>query len=243
MTTDTVRTARLSTYSRTATVAITPIAILASGAKADVYSQTGLSIAISANSGTGSFDLTGPGGVAVVTVEFGGYFGYCKLRGNDLGWMGINQRSSITRDYWYGGLPVAAGATWNNPGRTAGQFTGNINSIQSNVSYGNINLGTTTGGDFNDDPMGLGDTGQTWYLLFRMSHDVYTDNYGWLSFDAYDGDLPYITITGWGWDDTGSTIAAGATSGSTAVPGLGGLAALALGAGGLRGRRQRGAAS
>ena len=91
-----------------------------------------------------------------------------------------------------------------------------------------------------------GNTGQTWYLLFKTTgSDGFEGNYGWLSFAGYaDGTTnSYITITGWGWDDTGSTIAAGQTAGSTAVPGLGGLAALAIGAGGLRGRRQRATAS
>jgi hypothetical protein len=45
-----------------------------------------------------------------------------------------------------------------------------------------------------------------------------------------------MQITGWGWDDSGSPIAAGFTG--TAVPGGGGLFALAIGAAGLRGRRR-----
>lgn len=141
---------------------------------------------------------------------------------------------------------MSSGATWNNLGRVAGDFTGTTNSINSSSNFGDINWGKSSAGGFLDDPQGVGNTGQSWYLLFKTSgSDGFEGNYGWLSFDGYaDGTTnSYITITGWGWDDTGATIAAGQTAGSTAVPGLGGLAALAIGAGGLRGRRQRATAS
>ena len=63
-------------------------------------------------------------------------------------------------------------------------------------------------------------------------------NYGWLSFEAYiDGTTnSTMNVTGWAFDDTGATIKAGSIG--DPVPGPGGLAALALGAYGLRSRRR-----
>jgi hypothetical protein len=70
------------------------------------------------------------------------------------------------------------------------------------------------------------------------------DVYGRLSFTAtIDGFVGiggtadnYMQITGWGWDDSGSALGAGVTA--AAVPGGGALAALAMGAAGVRGRRR-----
>jgi len=65
------------------------------------------------------------------------------------------------------------------------------------------------------------------------------NNYGWvrLSFgntlDATTG----FTVVDWAYDNTGAAILAGQTT--SAVPGAGALAALAVGASGLRGRRSR----
>ncbi|MCP4837221.1 MAG: hypothetical protein GY895_20945 [Phycisphaera sp.] len=240
---------RLSNYKVAAkAVALTPVATMAGAASADVYSNTDLSITVTSTTAITQFEMTGAGGATVRTFSAaGGGASYASIKGNDLQWMGLNQGTALSAS-WFGGLPVSEGATWNNLGRTTGDFagTGPGNSITSSASFGDINWGSTSSGGFGEDPQGVGNTGQTWYLLFKTTgSDSYQGNYGWLSFDAYaDGTTSsYITITGWGWDDTGATIAAGQTAGSTAVPGLGGLAALAIGAGGLRGRRQRATAS
>ncbi|MDE0889175.1 MAG: hypothetical protein OSA40_06920 [Phycisphaerales bacterium] len=237
---------RLSNYKFAAkAAALTPVALLASGAAADIYSNTSLSITVGSTTANTTFGMTGAGGATVRTFSAaGGSASYASIKGGDFQWMGLRQQNATNN--WFGGLPVSSGATWNNLGRTSGEFTGTNNSISSAANFGDINWGKTSAGGFNDDPQGVGNTGQTWYVLFKTTgSDGYQGNYGWLSFDAYaDGTTSsYITITGWGWDDTGSTIAAGQTAGSNAVPGLGGLAALAIGAGGLRGRRQRAAAS
>ncbi|MDG1360602.1 MAG: hypothetical protein P8P71_09180 [Phycisphaerales bacterium] len=244
---------RMSNYKLAAkAVALTPVAAMAGVASADVYSNTGLSITVTSTTANTNFEMTGAGGATVRTFSAaGGGASYASVKGNGLRWMGIDQRIPTggvggSASNWFGGLPVSAGATWNNLGRTAGEFTGTNNSITTSAGFGDINWGKSSSGGFADDPQGVGNTGQTWYLLFKTTgSDGYEGNYGWLSFDAYaDGTTnSYITITGWGWDDAGSTIAAGQTAGSTAVPGLGGLAALAIGAGGLRGRRQRATAS
>lgn len=60
------------------------------------------------------------------------------------------------------------------------------------------------------------------------------DAFGWVEF-GWDGDV--MTIYDWAYDTTGGSIAAGDV-GATAVPGATGLAALALGAAGLRRKRK-----
>ena len=244
---------RMSNYKFAAkAAALTPVAAMAGVASADVYSNTGLSITVNSTSPNTQFAMTGEDGRKVRTFSAaGGGVSYASVKGDSLQWMGIRQAIASGgvgggASNWFGGLPVSVDATWNSLGRTTGDFTGTNNSITSSAGFGDINWGKSSAGGFGDDPQGVGNTGQTWYLLFKTTgSDGYEGNYGWLSFDGYaDGPTnSYITITGWGWDDTGSTIAAGQTAGSTAVPGLGGLAALAIGAGGLRGRRQRATAS
>jgi hypothetical protein len=51
---------------------------------------------------------------------------------------------------------------------------------------------------------------------------------------GYDWTTNTVTVFSWSYDDTGNPI----TIGPTAVPGGAGLAALAFGAAGLRGRRR-----
>jgi MYXO-CTERM domain-containing protein len=62
-----------------------------------------------------------------------------------------------------------------------------------------------------------------------------TDAFGWVEF-GWDGDV--LTIYDWAYDTEGS-ISAGETGGATAVPGGAGLVALAMGAAGMRRRRNR----
>ncbi len=141
--------------------------------------------------------------------------------------------------YWFGGLPVNSGATWATregtrrssratPATFGTATTGGIN-------FGSNGAATTT---TNFDPQGVGNTGQLWYLLFKFTDGAASGDYGWISFTANVNGFgsSSITITGWGWDDSGATIGAGVTA--SAVPGGTGLAALAIGAAGLRGRRR-----
>ena len=109
------------------------------------------------------------------------------------------------------------------------------------LTHADINFGTSSAtgpGSVNFDPQGVGNTGQTWYLLFQFTDGAASGDYGWISFTANVNGFgnSSITITGWGWDDSGATIGAGVTA--SAVPGGAGLAALACGAIGLRGRRR-----
>lgn len=146
---------------------------------------------------------------------------------------------------WGGGLPVAAGATFGNPGRTVNEFPGS-GGVFYNGNRGTLNFSNTKASwiskldaAFVKDPQGLGNTGQTWYLLFKFWGGANANTYGWISFNAFVDPASQddsIVVTGWGWDDSGAAIAAGI--GPVAVPGGAGLAALAMGAAGLRGRRR-----
>jgi hypothetical protein len=150
------------------------------------------------------------------------------------------------RGTWGGGLPVAAGATFGNPGRNTASFPGNNGRSFKTLNRGTLNFSNTRADwasrfdpNFVKDPQGLGDTGQTWYLLFKFWGGDNANTYGWISFDAFVDPASQndsIVVTGWGWDDSGAALAAGI--GPVAVPGGTGLAALAFGAAGLRGRRR-----
>ncbi len=78
-----------------------------------------------------------------------------------------------------------------------------------------------------------GETG-AFGIRFQAGADYY---YGWVevSMDADE----IITVERWALEDTANTGAQYLPSGGGAVPGLGGLAALAVGAGGVRRKRQR----
>ena len=243
---------RISRYATAAKVAAAiPVAMLAANADATIYSQTGLSVTVgSSQTAAQAIQITGAGGVLVGelevqrrTVAFGGNparsFASVFING---------PAGSATFRYlaqaqngvgaWSGGLPVYANATWNNPGRTPAQFAGTNNAIGTGAT-GIIAFGTSNApSGINRDPQGVGNTGRTWYLLFKFKGGAAIGNYGWISFTANVNGFgnSSLTFTGWGWDDSGATIGAGVTA--SAVPGGTGLAALAFGAAGLRGRRR-----
>ena len=81
-------------------------------------------------------------------------------------------------------------------------------------------------------------------LLLGISIFIGDDAYyGWVdySLSMFEGEYTF-TINGWAYNDvSGEGIIAGqnTAAGSSTVPGLGGLAALAIGAAGVRSRRQR----
>jgi len=83
----------------------------------------------------------------------------------------------------------------------------------------------------------------THLIGFAYSGDLgRTFEYGWvnytLTFDA-DG-LESFVLNSWAYNDTADEgIVMGQQQSTSAVPGIGGLAALAMGAAGVRGRRQR----
>ena len=75
------------------------------------------------------------------------------------------------------------------------------------------------------------------YVGFALGTGI-DRRFGWMHFADMTGET--LTLTGWAYNDVaGGSIGAGETSASTVVPGLGGLAALAIGVTGVRSRRQR----
>ena len=246
---------RLAAYASLARIApAVPLAIpsmmLVAEADATVYSQTGLSLRIGAGGANATLTITGAGGAPVGQISLQSTGSYVAIRGLNITWQALAQGSQADPnapfDSWFGGIPVNAGATWNNLGRITGEFAGTTVSFNSAAGFGDINFGRSNAGGFNDDPQGVGNNGDTWYLLFQFTGGSGSGGYGWLSFTANvvgttirsggSNTASYITITGWGWDDSGATIGAGVTA--SAVPGGTGLAALAIGAAGLRGRRR-----
>ena len=79
--------------------------------------------------------------------------------------------------------------------------------------------------------------GQRGFLALGFDLDGETV-FGWADISLSTDGLS-LTVHGWAFEDSGSGIVAGETGASNAVPGLGGLAALACGAAGMRRRRDR----
>ena len=79
--------------------------------------------------------------------------------------------------------------------------------------------------------------------LIAFSMESTETHYGWINYSLAKENNGYaFTVNSWAYNDVaGQGIIAGedTAAGSTAVPGIGGLAALAIGAAGVRSRRQR----
>ena len=80
--------------------------------------------------------------------------------------------------------------------------------------------------------------GERAYLALKLRNDSGLTVYGWA--DITLSSALSVTVHAWAFESTGGSILAGQTeNSSTPVPGLGGLAALACGAAGLRRKRDR----
>ena len=81
--------------------------------------------------------------------------------------------------------------------------------------------------------------GERAFLAMTLQNDSGLTLYGWA--DITLSSALSVTVHAWAFESTGGSILAGQTesSGGTPVPGLGGLAALACGAAGLRRKRNR----
>jgi hypothetical protein len=128
-------------------------------------------------------------------------------------------------------IEFAIGAsTWGLAGGIGSGFMGRVfdgGDMISDAATG----GAGWGNGFNMGSLAEGATG---YLGFRIPYGG--TYYGWIEVTRISG---YISISRWAYEsDAGTGIVAGST-GSGAVPGLGGLAALALGASGVRCSRHR----
>jgi hypothetical protein len=262
--------AKLSMYAAAATTI--PLGSMETAAKAEVFTQTGLShkwgIQSCSTTGTAAFtfNITGASGAIAGVAQGNGNANasnpssnfpcfnsnvYLAFGISNASFRGMRQQGADFNVQ--GGLPVEQGATWDNVGRSTGEFAG-TNVAFSTTTSARLNLGGSRVFNSSYNPQGLGVNSNdplypetSWALLFKFTSGAAAGNYGWISFDAYifDEITQYVTITGWGWDDTGAKIAApdSATgtmpSNSNAVPGVGGLIALAAGCGGIRQRRTR----
>ena len=164
-------------------------------------------------------------------------------------------------DEWFGGFMGGGIRFWANSNgvkilRNGGRFAVNTTlasgAVLSGYSfaaepssrfamfYGNANYVTYID-NYNANPNATLEAG-THLIGFAYSGDLgQTFSYGWvnytLSFNG-SGGLNSFVINSWAYNDTADE---GIVMGQqqSAVPGIGGLAALALGAAGVRGRRQR----
>jgi len=108
-------------------------------------------------------------------------------------------------------------------------FTGN-SGLERRYAHTSVTHSTT------DLPLGTN-------KLIAFSLESTETHYGWINYSlAQETDGYAFTVNSWAYNDiAGQGIFAGqnTAAGSSAVPGLGGLAALAIGAAGVRSRRQR----
>ena len=108
----------------------------------------------------------------------------------------------------------------------------------TNAGFG----GSAAGGFGNFNLLGTGVTGSNRYLGFFVQNFVTTDYVaGWINFD-FDRSAGQrsFTINSWNFDvGANASVTMPANSGGGAVPGIGGLAGLAMGAAGMRRKRQR----
>lgn len=100
----------------------------------------------------------------------------------------------------------------------------------------------TTGGNTGGINSQLG----TYYVGFKVQGSDFLNRYGWVEYVYSSNNPNVVTVSRWAYQSDGfSGAVAGATGtvadggGGGAVPGLGGLAALAMGAAGMRRSRNR----
>lgn len=231
---------RLATYADVA-LAVSPVALgaLASAASADVYSQTGLNITWNINSGFltnfnfATVKMSGAGGATWTSIGVAAVQLTNSLYWNVGGALGAADIKvfQVTTPRVVTGIELAgSGATWDNLGRGT-----NAPGATATARYGQVFAAANSV----IDPYNIGGAGD-YFMLLRKG-----GNYGWVSFNASltNPMSGSFTLTGWGWSDDGTKIAAGQTAasggGGGAVPGLGGIAALACGAAGVRRKRDR----
>jgi len=113
-------------------------------------------------------------------------------------------------------------------------FTGNNGYISNYMSFKGSEM------TFNSGSLSLGTGEIVGFSLTDSGGETY---YGWIDYDLSISEGTYdFTVNRWAYNDVANEgIIAGENraAGSSAVPGLGGLAALAIGAAGVRSRRQR----
>lgn len=123
----------------------------------------------------------------------------------------------------------------------AGESISGLAFAPGDVNWARTASYVSTGTDI-DGPMALG-TDQLVAFKLTASTGIH---FGWINFDLVLGDTPEsrhtFIVNAWAYNDVaGEGIIAGqnVAAGSNVVPGLGGLAALAIGAAGVRSQRSR----
>ena len=112
------------------------------------------------------------------------------------------------------------------------------NYFAMSYSYGDGRLYTSTRGGEHTTSYGPLASGERAFLALGFRSSDQSLFMGWADISLSTDGLS-LTVHGWAFEDSGAGIVAGETGASNAVPGLGGLAALACGAAGMRRRRDR----
>ena len=205
---------RLKTYALTATGTAT--LATAGIANADIITSSG-PVDITVNAGrTTLFTLAGVRVEAINKRD-----GSWSTTGYALASLGPGSPSSQIFTEVSSGYIIGSGFSG---GSYVSQYMSFSNNVMSNSSSFGLRLGTS--------------------VLIGIGISDGTDTfYGWVdySLSMYQGEYTF-TINNWAYNDVANQgIIAGqnTAAGSSAVPGLGGLAALAIGAAGVRSRRQR----
>ena len=103
------------------------------------------------------------------TLKFKGFYGsYAAIYGNGFSWKAMSQsRSTPSNIYWFGGLPVKSGKSWNNLDRNGTEFP--YFKAFETKGFGDINFGlpTNPSDTFLNDPQRVED--ESWYLLFKTN--------------------------------------------------------------------------
>ena len=207
---------RLKTYALTASSAAA--VATASAATADIISSDG-SVSIDTGNSQTLFSIDPQYHVAVSNRGSGVF----SSTGYGIASVSVNGYVGLVNS----GVTIGAG------------FTGSTQSAASNymrVSSGVVQISSS-------NALALGTSQILGFAITGSGPDVY---YAWINYTlerSDDGPFQYIwEINGWAYNNVaGESIIAGQTTaeGGNAVPGLGGLAALAIGAAGIRSRRQR----
>ena len=116
-----------------------------------------------------------------------------------------------------------------------------ISAGATGAGHTNNGYGGSQVGNFNE--LGTGETGSDRYLGFFVQSELTSDYVaGWINFDfdRTEG-IRAFTLNAWAFNvgDSDTSITMPANGGAAPVPGIGGLAALAMGAAGMRRKRQR----